>query len=163
MKAKLLDPQMAALSLTDNGRNTGAMPPAKTSRKTPMSKEHKDALALGRDQGRAVRRYLEALELHKPKRGRKRTAESIQKQLANIEETLSSADALARVQMIQQRMDLERELASKEETVDLSALESEFVASARDYGQRKGISYAAWREAGVDAAVLKKAGIGRSA
>jgi hypothetical protein len=37
------------------------------------------------------------------------------------------------------------------------------VKAARDYGQRKGISYAAWREAGVDAAVLKKAGIGRGA
>ncbi|MEA3078266.1 MAG: hypothetical protein QOF60_3174 [Actinomycetota bacterium] len=139
------------------------MPPSKQSSKTPMSKEHKEALALGRDQGRAVRRYLEALEVNKPKRGRKRTTESIQKQLANIEEKLPSVDPLSKVQMIQQRMDLERELASKEERVDLSALEAEFVASARDYGQRKGISYAAWREAGVDAAVLKKAGIGRSA
>jgi hypothetical protein len=154
---------MAALSFGANGVNTVAMPAAKKQAKSAMSKEHKQALALGRDQGRSVRRYLEALELHKPKRGRKRTAESIQKQLTTIEEKLSSVDPLSRVQMIQQRMDLERELASKGETVDLSALEAEFVAAARDYGQRKGISYAAWREAGVDAAVLKKAGIGRSA
>lgn len=128
-----------------------------------MSDAHKEALALGREQGRAVRRYLEALEAHKPKRGRKRTPESIKKQLAAIEEKLPSADALTRVQLIQQRMDLQTELSQKGETVDLSALEAGFVASAREYGARKGISYAAWREAGVDAAVLKKAGISRSA
>ena len=139
------------------------MSPAKKTAKSAMSKQHKEALALGRDQGRAVRRYLEALELHKPKRGRKRTAESIQKQLAAIEEKLPNADPLSRVQMIQSRMDLQRELATKGDSVDLSALEKEFVSAAREYGQRKGISYAAWREAGVDAAVLKKAGIGRSA
>ena len=38
-----------------------------------------------------------------------------------------------------------------------------FVQAARPYGERKGISYAAWREAGVDAAVLKRAGVRRAA
>ncbi|MDQ1502388.1 MAG: hypothetical protein QOD57_115, partial [Actinomycetota bacterium] len=37
-----------------------------------MSDEHKQALAEGRDQGRGVRLYLEALEKNRPKRGRKR-------------------------------------------------------------------------------------------
>ena len=138
------------------------MPATKKRTKAPMSDAHKEALALGREQGRAVRRYLEALELHKPKRGRKRTAESVQKQLAAIEAKLPSADPLARVQLIQQRMDLQAELATKSESIDLRALEAGFVKAARDYGQRKGISYAAWREAGVDASILKKAGIGRS-
>ena len=139
------------------------MPATKKRSKAPMSNEHKEALALGREQGRAVRRYLEALELHKPKRGRKRTPESVQKQLAAIEAKLPTADPLTRVQLIQQRMDLQAELASKGAGVDLSALEADFVRAARAYGQRKGISYAAWREAGVDAAVLKKAGIARTA
>ncbi len=127
-----------------------------------MSDEHKEALALGREQGRSVRRYLEAIELHKPKRGRKRTPESIQKQLASIATKLSTSDPLAKVQLIQQRMDLQQELSARSATVDLGALERDFVKSAGDYGQRKGISYAAWREAGVDAAVLKRAGIARS-
>jgi hypothetical protein len=126
-----------------------------------MSDQHKEALALGRDQGRAVRRYLEALELHKPKRGRKRTPESIQKRLATIEQTIDGADPLSRLQLVQERMNLEQELAAKSATVDLTALEQSFVAAAREYGTRKGISYAAWRAAGVDAAVLKQAGIRR--
>ena len=127
-----------------------------------MTSEHKEALALGREQGRAVRRYLEALELHKPKRGRRRTPESIKKQLADIEQKLPAADPLSRVLMIQQRIDLQRELETKNETVDLGELEAEFVKSAREYGTRKGISYAAWREAGVPPQILKKAGITRA-
>lgn len=135
-----------------------AAAPAKT-----MSVEHKQALALGREQGRIVRRYLEALEAHKPKRGRKRTPDSIQKRLQSIEDRLPAADPLTRLQLVQERMDLTSELESKSNTVDLSALEEEFVAAAREYGERKGISYAAWREAGVDPAVLKRAGIRRGA
>lgn len=128
-----------------------------------MSDEHKQALAIGREQGRAVRRYLEALEAHRPKRGRKRTPESIERRLKVIEDRLASADPLSRLQLVQERMDLQEELSTKSETVDLSSLEDEFVAAARDYGERKGISYGAWREAGVDAAVLKRAGIRRGA
>ena len=47
-----------------------------------MSDEHKAALAEGRTQGRAVRNYLDALEATKPKRGRKRTPDSVKKRLA---------------------------------------------------------------------------------
>ncbi|HEX4980014.1 MAG TPA: hypothetical protein VFV35_08110 [Acidimicrobiales bacterium] len=128
-----------------------------------MTAEHKEALALGREQGRAVRRYLEALELHKPRRGRKRTPDSIRRQLAAIEEKLAAADPLSRVSLIQQRLDLQHELAAKDDTVDLATLEEGFVRAARDYGSRKGISYAAWREAGVPSEVLRRAGISRGA
>ncbi len=110
-----------------------------------------------------MRRYLEALEAHRPKRGRKRTAESIERRLKVIEDRLATADPLSRLQLVQERMDLQEELSTKSETVDLSSLEADFVAAARDYGERKGISYGAWREAGVDAAVLKQAGIRRGA
>src|SRR3954447_19093134 len=108
--------------------------------KAPMSAEHKEALAVGREQGRAVRRYLEALEAHKPKRGRKRTSESMQKRLDTIEDKLQTADPLTRVQLIQERMDLQAELSTKQDAVDISELEEAFVQAARPYGERKGIS-----------------------
>ena len=142
------------------------MPPKKPSsarKRSPMSDSHKKALAQGRDEGRAVRRYLEALEAHKPKRGRKRTPESIQRRLAVIEQKLPSSDPLSRVLLIQERMNLETELAASTHNVDLAALEAGFVKSARAYGDRKGITYAAWRAAGVDPGVLRKAGISRAA
>jgi hypothetical protein len=126
-----------------------------------MSDSHKAALAEGREQGRAVRRYLEALELHRPKRGRKRTQESIEKRLAMIEEILPTADPLSRVQLVQERMDLTQSLAASDNAVDMAALEEGFVAAAGPYGRRKGITYAAWREAGVDTAILRRAGISR--
>ena len=128
-----------------------------------MSDSHKAALAEGRDQGRAVRRYLEALEAHKPKRGRKRTPESVQKRLTTIDDKLGSADALSRLHLVQERMNLENELASTGNTVDIEALEDEFAAAAAPYGARKGITYAAWRHLGVDPAVLRRAGIKRGA
>lgn len=139
------------------------MAPKTKRTKSTMTAEHKQALAIGREQGRAVRRYLEALEAHRPKRGRKRTPESIQRRLDDIETKLESADPLARLQLRQERMNLENELATKSETTDLSALEGDFVVAAKEYGSRKGITYMAWREAGVDAAVLKQAGIRRGA
>lgn len=130
--------------------------------RSPMSDEHKAALAEGRNQGRSVRRYLEALDAHKPKRGRKRTADSIQKRLVRIDAELANADPLKRLQLIQERLDLTAELETVDATVDLSALEQDFVDAAAAYSARKGISYAAWRELGVDASVLKRAGISRS-
>jgi hypothetical protein len=138
------------------------MAPNKTG-KSPMSAEHKEALALGREQSRVVKAYLEALDAHRPKRGRQRTPDSIAKQLESIEKKLAEADALSRLQLIQDRMDLRAELATKSAPVDLSKVEEEFVRVAADFGKRKGISYAAWREIGVDAAVLKRAGISRAA
>lgn len=127
-----------------------------------MSVEHKQALALGREESRAVRRYLEAIEAHKPKRGRKRTRESIEGRLRQIDEKLPNADPLSRVHLAQEQLDLQKELATKEDAVDIGALEDEFVSAARGYGERKGISYAAWRAAGVDANVLRRAGVPRT-
>jgi uncharacterized protein YicC (UPF0701 family) len=126
-----------------------------------MTQEHKDALAQGRDQGRSVRRYLDALEAHRPKRGRKRTPESIQKRLDDIETRLEAADPLTRLQLRQERRDLQAELESKSNGVDLAQLEEDFVQAAKAYGERKGITYATWREQGVDPGVLRRAGIRR--
>jgi hypothetical protein len=137
------------------------MASTKASNRT-MSDSHKAALAEGRAQGRAVRLYLEALETSKPKRGRKRTRDSVAKRLAAVEEQLESADPVKRLQLSQERLDLQAELATEEETVDLAGIEAEFVAAAKPYSDRKGITYAAWREIGVPASTLKAAGITRS-
>lgn len=133
-----------------------------TPRTGGMTAEHKAALAEGRTQGRAVRVYLEALAASRPKRGRKRTPESIQNRLDRNADELEGATPLERLHLVQERIDLENELSRSEETVDLSALETAFVAAAKGYSERKGISYAAWREAGVPAATLKAAGVSRS-
>lgn len=128
-----------------------------------MSVEHKAALAEGRNQSRSVRVYLDALESHRPKRGRKRTTDSIKKRLQAIDQELKSADPLKRVQLVQEQLDLTSELEAIGAKVDLTALEADFISAAKSYSERKGISYAAWRAVGVSPGVLKKAGISRSA
>jgi hypothetical protein len=130
-------------------------------RKTRMSDTHKAALAVGRTEGRAVRRYLDALAANRPKRGRKRTPDSIQKRLKAIDAELADADKLTELKLVQERMNLENELGSMGAKEDLAGLETEFVKVARSYSDRQGISYGAWREVGVSPAVLKRAGIGR--
>lgn len=130
---------------------------------SPMSSEHKAALAKGRALGKSVRDYLEALDQNKPKRGRKRTADSVKKRLEVIETSLSGASAIKRLELVQERRDLTVELATMGTTVDLSGLEKGFVRDAKAYSDSKGITYASWREVGVPADVLKKAGITRGA
>ncbi|MGZ8764569.1 MAG: hypothetical protein ACXW2C_02610 [Acidimicrobiia bacterium] len=129
---------------------------------TKMSAQHKAALAEGRAHGRAVREYLDALEESRPKRGRKRTPDSVKKRLAAVETALPEATGVKRVQLLQERRDLRSELDTFGTTVDLSSVEKAFLKAAKPYSENKGISYATWREAGVPADVLKKAGITRA-
>jgi hypothetical protein len=125
-----------------------------------MSEEHKAALAEGRRQGVAVRRYLEALERSRATRGRPARTEDLEAQLAKVEGELEAADALRRLHLLQQRRTLRaRLLASEPDEDDLAALEAAFIEVAADYSARKNIDYATWREAGVPAEVLRRAGI----
>jgi len=142
--------------------HTDGMAAKKRGPKSPMTDEHKAALAAGRNESRMVKNYLDGLESNRPKRGRKRTPDSIKRRLAEIDASLADADPLARLNLVQERMDLHEELETMGAKVDISALEDDFVRVAYSYSSRRGISYAAWREIGVDAAVLKKAGLTRA-
>lgn len=131
--------------------------------KRPMSDAHKAALAKGRAEGRVVRDYLEGLRATKPKRGRKRTPETIEKRLAKIDEEMSDASPIDELALVQERRDLHDELAAMSETIDMNSLEAAFVDVAKSYSDSKKIAYASWRDVGVDASVLKAAGISRGA
>jgi hypothetical protein len=127
-----------------------------------MSDEHKAALAKGREQGRAVREYLAALEQER-KPGRKVDRGTVEKRIDEVQQRIDDEpDPAKRVELIQRRLDLEEQLVAMQGEVDLDALERGFVDAAAEYSERKGISYTAWREAGVPAAALKRAGIRRT-
>lgn len=130
--------------------------------KRSMTDEHKAALAKGREQGKAVRDYLAALESGR-KPGRRVDPASIEDRIARIQAEIDGEpDPAKRVEHIQRRLDLEQRLVGLQDQPDLEALERAFVAAAAEYSDRKGISYTAWREAGVPAAALKAAGIART-
>ncbi|HEX6946347.1 MAG TPA: hypothetical protein VF246_03255 [Acidimicrobiia bacterium] len=123
-----------------------------------MSKEHKDALAEGRRQSRAIKAYLSALKSRRP--GRPVTKESLEARLARINDQLAgTTDPLESVTLTQAKLDLESQLARMDESENLETLEAGFIKYAKGYSERKGISYTAWRQVGVPAAVLRKAGI----
>ena len=128
-----------------------------------LSPEHKAAMADGRRQSRIVSKYLEALDTHKPKRGRRRTKESIAAKLSKIESQMAEVSQIKRLELVQERIDLEKAMAGLDEEFDITGLEQDFAAVAAAYGQSKGISYSAWREIGVAPSVLEQAGIRRGA
>jgi hypothetical protein len=127
-----------------------------------MSDDHKAALAKGRAQGRAVREYLAALEQER-KPGRKLDRASIESKIPELQASIDDEpDPAKRVELIQKRLDLEERLVELQDEPDLQVLEEAFIEAAAEYSERKGISYTAWREAGVPASALKAAGIRRT-
>jgi hypothetical protein len=126
-----------------------------------MSAEHKAALVQGRKEAKIIKTYLDALGSRKP--GRPVTKDSVEKRLATIDLRLKEEpDALKRLDLYQSRIEAETALTSLSDTIDLTELENDFAEVVKGYADRKGISYAAWRGAGVSAATLKKAGIART-
>ncbi|MBV14245.1 MAG: hypothetical protein CL505_04120 [Actinobacteria bacterium] len=117
-----------------------------------------------KSENKSVRDYLDAIDANRPKRGRKRTVESISDRVTAIEASLPGASATKRLTLVQERLDLQAEIEALAAAgpVDMTSLEASFVNAAAAYGGRRGISYAAWREVGVSAATLKAAGIRRS-
>ena len=124
-----------------------------------VTPEHKAAMIQGRTETRTVRQYLEALEGARQSGGRRRSKEVLDKKLAAVEQELAAADAVGRLHLVQERINLQKAIASAEQSVDIEELENEFVRIAASYSERKSISYQAWREVGVDARVLRAAGI----
>jgi hypothetical protein len=126
-----------------------------------MSDEHKAALARGRREGRAVKQYLKMVGSRRP--GRPVTKESLQKRIDGLNEKIDAEeDPLKKLEMIQSRIDAEDQMTDLAEAVDADAVEKEFVEVAKSYSERKGITYSAWREAGVSAQTLREAGIART-
>ena len=123
-----------------------------------MTQEHKDALAQGRKEARAIKAYLKAIEARKP--GRPVTKEGLEARLARVKEKIAASDdPLKSVELTQTRLDIEGALSQLDEADNIEALEAGFLSHVAAYSERKGISYPAWREVGVAAATLKKAGV----
>lgn len=111
------------------------------------------------DQNTAVRNYLAALADTKKKRGRRRTDEAIRSRLVSIENEMEGVNPLRQLLLMQERRNLNSELEARAQVVDISVYEAEFVKYAKSYSDRMGISKETWREAGISADVLKRAGI----
>jgi hypothetical protein len=106
--------------------------------------------------------YLRAISSPK-RRGRQLTAVQLAERIADAKAEAEAATGVARLQTLQNLRDLEAKKAAIEKQSvskdELKELEADFVDAAAEYGESKGIDFQTWRQAGVPAAVLKKAGI----
>jgi hypothetical protein len=105
----------------------------------------------------AVAAYLTALKAPKvPARSRA----NLERRRAQIEQWLSDElSPIREVELIQQRLDIDAQLAQIDQAQRLVELEKAFVEVAASWAKRSGISAAALREVGVPASVLKRAGL----
>ncbi len=129
-----------------------------------LSPSHKKALAVGRTMSATVDRYLSAVNTPK-RRGRKVSKASLQQRLVDARAKARSAAGVDKVLAAQEVRDLQNRIASIDAVgggSDLKSLEAAFVKIAKQFGENRGIGYGAWRDAGVPAPVLKKAGIART-
>lgn len=128
-------------------------------KKRTMSDDHKAAIAAGRSEGAAVRRYLEALK-RKRRPGRRYSKAQLQERLDELQTKVDTEEnPLVEVELRQKARDLESRIAHSDQEVDDTELETAFVEVAKDFSRRKNISYSVWRDMGVPASVLKEAGI----
>ena len=84
------------------------------------------------------------------------------RRLEAIDQELLAASPIDELLLIQERKNLEAERSAMSNSIDMEALEHEFVGVAKSYSDGKAISYSSWRDVGVPASVLKAAGINRS-
>ncbi len=129
----------------------------------PFSEAHKASMKASHDQNRGVNNYLEALTSKRSPRSSRRNPEKMQSRREEIAEEIKTAGPAKKLALVQERIDIDQALEdSQVEEVNIEELEETFVEVANAYSQRKGISYAAWREVGVPAEVLQRAGIKRT-
>ena len=128
--------------------------------KRVVTEEHKAAMKAGRASARAVDKYLNAIDQPK-RRGRPVSIDELQRRRDDAKARAEEATGTARLKLLQSARDLEARIQAEAErgTVDVGALEADFVAAAATYSDSHGIDYPTWREAGVPAEVLKAAGI----
>ena len=128
-----------------------------------LSAAHLSALAEGRTMSATVDHYLAAVNTPK-RRGRKVTTASLEQRLTDARARLKTATGVEKVVAAQAVRDLQMKLAQMNTTsgADLKSLEADFVKVAKKFSVKRGISYGSWRDAGVPAVVLKKAGVART-
>lgn len=106
-----------------------------------------------------IRKYLQTFATTSPLKGR-RTREWVEQRVALLDESITAQDdPLAKLLLVQKRMDLRQTLAHLVGDDQRESLQAEFIKVAAEYSEWKGISRAAWLEVGVPKKVLDQAGV----
>ena len=149
---------MAAVKTVGKAKQT-----AKRAGSRTMSAAHKRALAEGRTMSATVDRYLVAVNTPK-RRGRKVTRATLEQRLADARARLKTAKGVEKLLAAQEVRDLQAKTAQLDSSgaTDVKRLEADFIRIAKKFGENRGVTYSAWRDAGVSAEVLRRAGVART-
>lgn len=132
-------------------------PAKRTAKKTPtkrrLSAAEREAIIEAKRQSQQISHYLRSLT-----GPRTIDPEVLAEKIVQAKELVGSTTGLKRLAAVQRQRDLERMKGGTGQ----SQYEGEFIKYAKTYGEKNGIDYGSWRAVGVDAAVLKKAGISRT-
>lgn len=113
----------------------------------------------GRRLSTPVRRYLDLIESS----DRPGTPATLAARVAALDAKIAAASSLARLELIQQRLEVQARAEAAARFAETAAeVEAEFVAVVAEFSARRRISWEAWRQAGVPAAVLRRGGLTRS-
>lgn len=123
-----------------------------------LSPEHKAALAQGRHEAKVVRHYLNGLG---KRDGRVSRPEDLRARIEKLDARIAEeVSPMKRLRLHADRSKLQARLDGID-VEDTEPLERAFVEVAKNFSERRGIPYSAWREEGVPAKVLQEAGITR--
>lgn len=132
--------------------------PTKTRRRPNTRSEIENRVAKSATT-RTIRRYLEGLE---EGWNIQVDAEPIRARLTQVQADIVVASPVQRVQLIQERLDLQAQLEEAETDWGWDQIEADAIAVMAEWAESRGLSYKALRQAGVPAAALKAAGIART-
>jgi hypothetical protein len=98
------------------------------------------------------------------RRGRKVTKATLEQRLTDARIRLKSAAGVEKVLAAQEIRDLEAktERLNASGAADVKSLETDFIRIAKRFSENRGVGYGAWRDAGVSAEVLRRAGVART-
>jgi transposase-like protein len=154
--------EVAALVATEQPSN-GQAPPAPVAPEPaspePPPTSAPPATVSKAKQVNVVRHYLDVLARTRKHTGRRTPGHMRRRLDAVLADLASQPDIYRRVILIQERIDLQRDLANLVSADDLANAEAEFVGVAAAWAARKGIGREALVAVGVPAKTLDKAGI----
>ena len=120
---------------------------------TPTHHLHTPEAHEKNNRAKVVGAYLRFID--QPKRSRAQEEQS-RKRRAKLNEQINKASGVAKLRLIQERLNVERKVVAQDRH---SVSEERFIEVCAAYSQENGISWSAWREIGVSEDVLRRAGL----
>lgn len=135
----------------------------RATKKRPAQKRARKAAVIdAKMEAMRISHYLRALHAKKTTKGPKVNPKVLEKRIDTAKANVAMKTGIAQLSAVQHLRNLQKKAASPAMNGNFERYEKDFIAVAGPYSERNGIDYGTWRAVGVDADVLKKAGIVRT-